>query len=177
VRNYPAYFGFVRDKLRPQGRLLNHCITRNDNRPRSTGKFIDRYVFPDGELLEVGRVVSAVQQTGLEVRHVESLREHYERTLRHWLANLEANWNEAVAEVGEGRARVWRLYLAGSAMSFRRGSISVHQVLAVRPTAVGASDMPLRPDWEPGASSAPPAAIDGRVPALDGLRPSPVVHS
>jgi cyclopropane-fatty-acyl-phospholipid synthase len=106
-------------------------------------------VFPDGELLEVGTTVSALQQEGLEARHVESLREHYARTLRQWVANLEAHWDAAVAEVGPGRARVWRLYMAGSARGFEAGRISVHQVLAVDPGAGGVSGMPLRPDWEP----------------------------
>ena len=78
-------------------------------------------MFPDGELHEVGKVVSHIQAAGFEVRHVEDLREHYALTLRRWVANLEANWDEAVAEVGEGRARVWRLYMAASAINFEAG--------------------------------------------------------
>jgi cyclopropane-fatty-acyl-phospholipid synthase len=108
---------------------------------------MDRYVFPDGELFEVGAVVTHLQAAGLEARHVESLRPHYALTLRHWVANLEANWDQAVAMVGERRARVWRLYMALSARGFERGSIAVHQVLAVRPHADGADDLPLRPTW------------------------------
>ncbi|MHB1773750.1 MAG: class I SAM-dependent methyltransferase, partial [Acidimicrobiales bacterium] len=73
---------------------------------------IDRYVFPDGELVEVGAVVSAMQGVGFEVRHVESLREHYDLTLHRWVANLEDNWDAAVASAGLTRARTWRLYLA-----------------------------------------------------------------
>ena len=103
-------------------------------------------MFPDGELHEVGAVVSAMQQHGLEVRHVEGLREHYALTLRHWVANLEANWDEAVRQVGLGRAKVWRLYMAASALNFEKGGNQIHQVLAVRPDG-GASHMPLRPDW------------------------------
>jgi cyclopropane-fatty-acyl-phospholipid synthase len=146
-----VYFSHLRELLRPGGRLLNHAITRPPSRstriPRNS--FVGRYVFPDGELLEVGTTVSALQQEGLEARHVESLREHYARTLRQWVANLEAHWDEAVAEAGPGRARVWRLYMAGSARGFEAGRISVHQVIAVNPGAGGVSGMPLRPDWEP----------------------------
>jgi cyclopropane-fatty-acyl-phospholipid synthase len=94
---------------------------------------------------------------------VESLREHYARTLRCWVANLEQRWDEAVDEVGPNRARVWLLYMAGSALGFEAGRTSVHQVLAVHPGAGGASGMPLRPDWEPAG-----AAIDLR----DGVSPS-----
>jgi len=98
---------------------------------------MDRYVFPDGELHEVGVVVSMLQDNGFEVRHLESLREHYALTLRQWVANLDRNWDEAVRQVGAGRARVWRFYMAGSAVGFERHNLEIHQVLAVRPTPVG----------------------------------------
>jgi cyclopropane-fatty-acyl-phospholipid synthase len=144
----PAYFTFLASKLRPQGRLLNHCITRpTTTEPVRTGGFIDRYVFPDGELEGVGLIVSAMQDHGLEVRHEENLREHYARTLAGWCANLGANWDEAVAEVGPERARVWALYMAGSRLGFERHTIELHQVLGVKLDADGASGMPLRPDW------------------------------
>jgi len=136
--------------VRPGGRLLNHGITRQPgHRPRFGRRgFVDRYVFPDGELHEVGTVVSALQAAGFEARHTESLREHYALTLRAWVANLEANWEEAVAEVGAARARIWRLYMAGSALGFEANRLQVHQVLAVRPDG-GASGMPLQPgSWE-----------------------------
>ncbi len=118
VRNYPAYFAFLRDKLRPGGRLLNHCITRPDNAAKDTGAFIDRYVFPDGELTGSGRIITEIQDAGLEVRHEENLREHYAMTLAGWCRNLVDNWDECVAEVGEGTARVWGLYMAGSRLGF-----------------------------------------------------------
>jgi cyclopropane-fatty-acyl-phospholipid synthase len=147
VRNYPAYFSWIRDKLVPGGRLLNHCITRADNLARDTGAFIDRYVFPDGELTGSGRIITEIQDTGLEVRHEENLREHYALTLRGWCENLEASWDECVAEVGEGTAKVWGLYMAGSRLSFERNEIQLHQVLAVKPHADGRADFPLRPTW------------------------------
>jgi cyclopropane-fatty-acyl-phospholipid synthase len=140
-----VYFTRLHELLRPSGRLLNHGIARPPGRrPIRRNTFVARYVFPDGELHEMGAVVSAVQKVGFEVRHTESLREHYALTLRAWVRNLEANWDEAVAEVGAGRARIWRLYMAGSALGFEAGRLQVHQVLAVRPDA-GRSGMPLKP--------------------------------
>jgi cyclopropane-fatty-acyl-phospholipid synthase len=147
VRNYPSYFGFIKSRLRPGGRLLNHCITRADNRATDTGAFIDRYVFPDGELTGAGRIITAVQDAGLEVRHEENLREHYALTLAGWCRNLEANWDQCVEEVGVGTARVWGLYMAGSRLSFERNEIQLHQVLAVKTDEAGRADFPLRPTW------------------------------
>ncbi len=143
----PAYVRSLHDKLRPGGRLLNHCITRPDNHQKArVGGFFDRYVFPDGELLGPGHIISAIHDNGLEVRHEENLREHYARTLTGWCANLDEHWSEAVEEVGEDRARVWRLYMAGSRLGFERNNIQLHQVLAVRLNGIN-SEMPLRPDW------------------------------
>ena len=149
VKNYPSYFRFLRSRLRDGGRLLNHSITRPDNRhpgiPRAG--FINRYVFPDGELTGSGTLVSVMQDEGLEVRHEENLREHYAMTCRDWVRNLSANWDQAVAEVGLGTAKVWALYLAGSQLSFERNRIQLHQVLASRSTADGDSGFGLRPTW------------------------------
>jgi cyclopropane-fatty-acyl-phospholipid synthase len=165
------YFARLRSLLVPEGRLVNHAISRPGyshpdtpiGRANATARrvatavgsritsridsdFMQRYVFPDGELHEVGVVVSMLHESGFEVRHVETLREHYALTLRHWVANLEAHWAAAVAEVGEGRARVWRLYMAASALGFERNDIQVHQVLAAR-TTDGRSGFPLRPAY------------------------------
>ena len=143
-----SYFRFLRAKLRPEGRLLNHCITRPTTKsPARAGKFINRYVFPDGELEAVGTIISRMQDNGIEVRHEENLREHYARTLQAWVANLDAHWDESVREVGEGRARVWRLYMAASRLGFDRDHIELHQVLGVRTADNGSSGMPLRPTW------------------------------
>jgi cyclopropane-fatty-acyl-phospholipid synthase len=148
ARHLPSYFRFLASKLRIRGRLLNHCITNPTTRVahRSRG-FIDRYVFPDGELEAVGEIVSAMQDNGFEVRHAENLREHYAATLAGWCANLDAGWDEAVAEAGVGRGRVWALYMAACRLAFERHEIELNQVLGVRVGANGSADMPLRPDW------------------------------
>jgi cyclopropane-fatty-acyl-phospholipid synthase len=145
------YFSRLFTLLRPGGRLLNHGIAKRPGpRPAFAHRgFIDRYVFPDGELHEVGSVVTRVQRAGFEARNVEGLREHYALTLRQWVANLEANWDDAVRLVGPNRARVWRLYMAASACNFEAERAHIFQVLAVRNDAHGGSGMPYRPDWEP----------------------------
>ena len=148
VRNYPTYFRGIRDRLRVGGLLLNHCITRPDNRLRPTGAFIDRYVFPDGELIGSGSIIAAAQNAGLEVRHEENLREHYALTLAQWCRNLEEHWDACVEEVGQATARVWGMYMAGSRLGFERGGVELHQVLAVRTDGRGASGLPLRPWWD-----------------------------
>ncbi len=167
-RRMAEYFHRLFALLRPGGRLLNHAIGRPGvqdaptvrGRAEATARrvavaaglrgpsriaspFMDRYVFPDGELHEIGTVVSMMQDTGFELRHLETLREHYALTLRHWVENLEANWDSAVREVGAARARVWRLYMAASAIGFERHRLEVHQALAVRPDR-GRSNMPHR---------------------------------
>lgn len=148
VHNYPSYFAFVQAKLRDGGRLLNHCITRPDNRAHAkAGSFIDRYVFPDGELTGSGRIITEIQDIGLEVRHEENLREHYALTLAGWCRNLVANWDACVADAGEGTARVWGLYMAGSRLGFERNVVQLHQVLAVKLGPKGQADVPLRPWW------------------------------
>ena len=143
IEQLTVYLSRLRHLLRPGGLLLNHAISR----PAGEGaldrnSFPARYVFPDGQLHEAGRVVSALQDEGLECRDVESLREHYARTLRQWVANLEASWDEAVALVGAPRARIWLLYMAGSALGFEANRLSVHQVLATKTRPDGQSRMP-----------------------------------
>jgi cyclopropane-fatty-acyl-phospholipid synthase len=151
VANYPAYFRFLRSKLRTGGLLLNHCITRHDNRhPANAGGFIDRYVFPDGELTGSGRIITEIQNVGLEVLHEENLRHHYALTLRDWCANLVKHWDEAVKEVGLPTAKVWGLYMAGSRVGFEHNGIQLHHVLAVKLDERGDDGgLPLRPWWSP----------------------------
>ncbi len=142
------YFETLRRLLRPEGRLSNHAISKPGGTTLGRRTFIGSYVFPDGELLDVAAVVGAMQRNGFEVRDVESLREHYSRTLHRWVANLEAGWDEAVALVGTPRANIWRLYMAASANGFDDGGIAVHQVLGVVPDARGGSGMPpTRAGW------------------------------
>ena len=142
------YFETLFALLTPGGRMLNHAISRPGGSKMRGATFINRYVFPDGELVDVADVVRAMERAHFEVRDVESLREHYTRTLRAWVTNLEESWDTAAALVGEPRARVWRLYMAASANAFEEGAIAVHQVLGVRPTPEGASLMPpTRAGW------------------------------
>jgi cyclopropane-fatty-acyl-phospholipid synthase len=179
-RSMEAYVGQLFGLLAPGGRLLNHAIgrpaTREENPvPRRSRElvrqvqiaagmrgpsrvhsaFMDRYVFPDGELHEVGTVVSMLQTHGFEVRHLESIREHYALTLRRWVANLEANLEEAIEQVGVERARVWRLYMAGSAVGFERNHLQVHQILAAKPVA-GGSGFELRERYDRAPGELPP---------------------
>jgi len=151
VANYASYFGFLQSRMRPGALLLNHCITRPDNTSSaSAGGFIDRYVFPDGELTGSGRIITAVQDVGLEVLHEENLRHHYAMTLRDWCANLVEHWDSAVAEVGLATAKVWGLYMAGSRLGFETNVVQLHQVLAVKLDDHGADGgLPLRPWWTP----------------------------
>jgi cyclopropane-fatty-acyl-phospholipid synthase len=144
-----VYFNALHALLRPGGRLLNHAIGRPPfERARfARAGFIERYVFPDGELHEVGRVMSAMQEAGFEARHMENLREHYALTLRAWVANLEAGWDEAVDDVGAPRARVWRLYMAASALNFEDNNTQIHQILGTKTTDRGDAHFPLRPDF------------------------------
>ncbi|GAB7033075.1 class I SAM-dependent methyltransferase [Streptomyces sp. NPDC021749] len=144
---YAEYAAALYALLRPGGRLLNHQIGRRplaDEEAYHVDEFIDRYVFPDGELAPVGRTVAQLEEAGFEVRDVEAIREHYALTLRQWVANLERHWDAAVRLTSPGRARVWRLYMAASALSFERNRIGVNQVLAVRTPEAGASGLPLR---------------------------------
>ncbi|MBO0651750.1 class I SAM-dependent methyltransferase [Streptomyces triculaminicus] len=148
---YAEYAADLYALLRPGGRLLNHQIARRplkDEEAYRVDEFIDRYVFPDGELAPVGRTVAQLEEAGFEVRDVEALREHYALTLRQWVANLETHWDEAVRLTSPGRARVWRLYMAASALSFERNRIGVNQVLAVRTPESGEPGLSLRTrDW------------------------------
>jgi cyclopropane-fatty-acyl-phospholipid synthase len=151
--NYPSYFAFGYSKLKPLGRMLNHTITRPDDSEQSYYKngFINRYVFPDGELSGPAHIMSVMNSAGFEIRHEENLREHYALTLKYWCENLENHWDEAVAEAGLGTARVWRLYMAASRLGFDLNTIQLHQTLGVKLGEGGASGFPYRGPAIPAA--------------------------
>jgi cyclopropane-fatty-acyl-phospholipid synthase len=142
----PHYVKVLHGLLRPGGRLLNHAISWNAGPTRpDPDSFIPRYVFPDGEMLSLGEMVSALEGGGFEVLDVEALRRHYALTLRAWVRRLETHWDEAVALTSPGRARIWRLYMASSALGFESGLTGVNQVLVQR---AGGDQPPLRrTDW------------------------------
>lgn len=149
-RNLDVYAHNLAALLAPRGRLLHHLIVAHPGAPAKVARrtFVTRYVFPDGELLPVSASVAALEGAGLELRDLQSLREHYVLTCRAWVRRLEENWEEACRLAGIGRARVWRLYLAGSALAFESGRIGVSQLLAVRRDAAGSSGLPLtRQAW------------------------------
>jgi cyclopropane-fatty-acyl-phospholipid synthase len=144
-----TYFDTLHRLLRPGGRLMNHAISSVGGSTLPSRSFVNRYVFPDGELLDVGLTVQRMEEAGFEVRDVENLREHYAITLRHWVANLERNWSDAVELVGANRARVWQLYMSGSVNGFDDAGIQLHQTLGVRLHDGGRSDMPrTRRSWD-----------------------------
>lgn len=147
AERYRTYARSLHGLLRPGGRLLNHQIARRpepDEAAYRIDEFIDAYVFPDGELSPLGSTVGELERAGFEVRDVEALREHYALTLRAWVAGLEEHWEEAVRLTSPGRARVWQLYMAASALAFEHNRLGVNQVLAVRTGTRAASGMPLR---------------------------------
>ncbi|MFE3291081.1 class I SAM-dependent methyltransferase [Rhodococcus sp. NPDC059234] len=150
-RQLNAYAAGMAALLRPGGRLLNHAISSIAplvDAKHTAPTFTDRYIFPDGELLPLSRVLDGLEHAGLETRDCEALREHYASTLRHWVANLRREWVEVVRLVGASRARTWLLYLTASVLAFERGRIGVNQVLAVRPGERGASGLPrTRGEW------------------------------
>ncbi|HEX9201292.1 MAG TPA: cyclopropane-fatty-acyl-phospholipid synthase family protein, partial [Acidobacteriaceae bacterium] len=170
LKNLPQYFRTVYDMLKPGGVFLNHGIARAEgagmrDSPGSTrsrfpalqripilrslrhSSFIDKYVFPDGELVTISAALRAAEAAGFEVRDVENLREHYELTLRAWVDGLKRNAGALLKQVSEVTYRTWLLYMAGSAAAFRRGDIAVYQTLLSRPEE-GESGLPLtREGW------------------------------
>jgi cyclopropane-fatty-acyl-phospholipid synthase len=147
-KNMVDYLRRLHDLVRPGGRVMNHAIASIGGSRMGGRHFMHRYVFPDGELLDLGDTVLAMEAAGFEVRDVENLREHYATTLRHWVANLEQRWDDAVALVGEGRCRVWQLYMSASINGFDDAGVQLYQTLGVRNHGSGRSDMPAtRIEW------------------------------
>ncbi|WP_159323805.1 SAM-dependent methyltransferase [Streptomyces tendae] len=144
---YPAFAAGLHRMVRPGGRVLVQQMSRGRNAPGG-GAFIEAYIAPDMHMRPLGETVQLLEDAGLEVRHAESLREHYVRTVMAWERTLEERWDEFVALVGEETARVWRLYLVGGALAFEQRRMGVDQILGVRPTAEGVSGMPATPgEW------------------------------
>jgi cyclopropane-fatty-acyl-phospholipid synthase len=136
------YVSQLHGLLRPGGRMLNHAISWNAGpTEEDPDSFLPRYVFPDGQMLSLSELMTALEGGGFEVLDVEALRRHYALTLRAWVKNLEEQWDEAVRLTSEGRARVWRLYMASSALGFEGGLTGVNQVLVQK---AGGEEPPLR---------------------------------
>jgi cyclopropane-fatty-acyl-phospholipid synthase len=143
----PEYFGRAWHLLRPGGVFLNSGIASVPSRIHKGPSFVDRYVFPDGELVPLGTSIAVAETTGFEVRDVESLREHYAMTLREWVRRLENHADEAKRLTDEVTYRIWRLYMAGSAHQFRLGDLNLYQILLAKPSH-GDAGVPLtRTDW------------------------------
>ncbi|MDT3706207.1 MAG: cyclopropane-fatty-acyl-phospholipid synthase family protein [Thiobacillus sp.] len=153
IKNLPVYFGTAQRLLKPGGLFLNHGITHDSEgwQKSVSTQFINRYVFPDGELDTVSNAQRAMERAGFEILDVEALRPHYALTLRHWVRGLEAHREEALRHVSEPTYRVWRLYMAACALAFEEGSVGVYQILAARRTK-GLNPVPLtrRDVYSPG---------------------------
>ncbi|MDQ6619602.1 MAG: class I SAM-dependent methyltransferase [Pseudomonadota bacterium] len=151
VARFPRYFGKIYRALKPGGLVLNHGITHNWPVGRSLGsgigEFVEEYVFPGGELAHVSKVIEGLAHEQLELIDAEALREHYGKTLWHWVERLETNATAARAEVGEEKFRIWRIYLAGSAHAFDRGWLNLFQLLAGKPHADGRLPHPLTREY------------------------------
>jgi cyclopropane-fatty-acyl-phospholipid synthase len=157
----PTYFNAAYRLTREGGLFMNHCIVDNGASPRATLKrpvrwtgdrlwrrseFIDRYVFPDFYILPLGELIAEGEKAGFETRDCENLRDHYAKTCRHWVRRLERRRDEAVAQVGELRYRVWRLYMAAGAHQHASGSNGIVQMLFAKPRRDGTTDVPLTRD-------------------------------
>ncbi len=153
--NLPIYFRAAYDALRPGGLFLNHGVASQrgrgnrltpDRRP-TAARFLQRYVFPDGELVPLDEAVAAARAVGFEVIDIQSLRPHYALTLAAWVARLEAKWDAAVALTSDEVARTWRLYMAASRLGFEQGELDICQMLLAKPADDRPAHLPLRPWW------------------------------
>ncbi len=144
LANPPVYFSSVHRLLKPGGLFLNHGITHDEEGwPDTLGtRFINRYVFPGGQLDRVGNIIRVMEQAGFEILDVESLRPHYARTLRCWVERLQQRWDEARGFVSEPVLRLWRLYMLACAVEFESASLGLYQILAAKRGAPP-RDLPL----------------------------------
>ncbi len=145
IKNLPIYFKTVRKVLKEKGLFLNHGITKKEKwrRGKPTTKFLDKYIFPGGELAQINHVLRVMEENNFEILDVESLRQHYAKTLRLWVKRLQEKKAEALRYVDEETYRKWLIYMAASAISFEEGNTSVFQVLASKQTKPGLSLIPL----------------------------------
>lgn len=145
LKNLPVYFGAAHRLLKEKGLFLNHGITTDwrDSGKDVGKKFVNTFVFPDGELTNISEVGRQMERAGFEIIDVESLRTHYAKTLEHWVRNLEKNEEKARALVPEKIYRIWRLYMAGSAFGFEKGNINVYQILVSKHSVPGLPRVPL----------------------------------
>lgn len=131
VKNFPVYFNLIKNLLKPDGLFLNHGITNDKGWLKSyTTQFINKYIFPDGELARISDVTTSMEDAGFEIIDIEALRPHYVMTLRHWIKLLDKNNEEVINSVGEHTYKLWRLYMSGSAYNFKQGSLGIYQVIA-----------------------------------------------
>lgn len=162
LRNLREYFGRIRLLLADEGLVLNHGITTSDADSRwmglGAGEFIDRYVFPDGELPHLSLVMKEMSAAGLEPTDIESLRRHYARTCRDWASRLDSMRDGAVALAGERVARIWQIYLAGCAYGFANGWMNVYQVLGCKASNTAARPLPMTRDFMYREASRPEIA-------------------
>ena len=151
LKNLPLYFGVIHRLLKDGGIVMNHGITSVDPDSRSVGlgagDFVEKYVFPHGELPHVSLALREMSSAGLEVMDIETLRLHYAKTLWHWSERLEANLDRAQEYAGDKRLRIWRAYLAGCAHAFAQRWVSIHQMLAVKTGDPTNNPLPWSRDW------------------------------
>jgi cyclopropane-fatty-acyl-phospholipid synthase len=160
LKNLRDYFTIALRMLSPEGVFLNHGIARSATSPPSKDSFIDRYVFPDGELVTLGQVLEMAEAVGFEVRDVDNLRSHYDRTLRLWVENLQKNARTVLDFVSERTYRIWLLYMAGSADAFRRGNIELYQILLGPRPGKPVDTVTTRENWyERWSTAASKAAV------------------
>ncbi|MGI9083757.1 MAG: class I SAM-dependent methyltransferase [Aeromicrobium sp.] len=146
---YVVFTESIHRYLRPGGRVLIQQMSRSNDQPGDSpggGPFIETYIAPDMHMKPLATTIGLISDAGLEIRDVQAMREHYPQTVAAWSRNLEENWSSAVPLVGEEMARVWRLYLAGGSLAFEENRMGVDQILAVKPSSTGASDMPTSPE-------------------------------
>lgn len=147
LKNLRDYFTIALRMLKPEGTFLNHGIARSATCQPAKDSFIDKYVFPDGELVPLGQVLELAEEVGFEVRDVDNLRAHYNQTLRLWVENLQKNARTVLETVSEKTYRIWLLYMAGSADAFARGNIELYQVLLGRRPIKPVPMLTTREQW------------------------------